>query len=408
MFSQITAFSVYGQAGINLYIDTDKKIRIYILNKNGLGIIQYANRVRNREVIDKVIIGYPAKEVDNDIMPLNYYIDYETAEKQVALMNENKISFDSTDIRQKQIIELTYGLPTECFESHGDIISFNRDRYKTYKMIKNVGAYERQLQVIYNRLVSNDFGVTIKKLDKDTKDISSTKLQGQNFAGQMTRFNFNTFKKQRNGGYWLDLDDNKQLKKVCTGDTAKKIEDIFNILYLRNNGDFEKTKSDFKVFVNTVIQQNGTIKKKDISDFALMLEIIRDWEQYYDNAFVAILMSDDVDVARVAALYVRTLCKESINWKQIAEEAYAKISRLKNVVDTYEDLFEKLGNPYTFNLIDDEKTNEIYSYLIKKHTRGCNKKSVTFEGISYANIDEVIERTGLSKRTIYRKLKAQS
>lgn len=407
VFSQITAFSVYGQAGINLYIDTDKKIRIYILNKNGLGIIQYANRVRNREVIDKVIIGYPAKEVDNDIMPLNYYIDYETAEKQVALMNENKISFDSTDIRQKQIIELTYGLPTECFESHGDIISFNRDRYKTYKMIKNVGAYERQLQVIYNRLVSNDFDVTIKKLDKDTKDISSTKLQGQNFAGQMTRFNFNTFKKQRNGGYWLDLDDNKQLKKVCTGDTAKQIEDIFNSLYVRNEGDFEKTKSDFRAFVNSVIKRNNTIRKKDISDYALMLEITRNWESYYDNAFIVVLMREDITVAQIAALYVRTIYKEGMNWRSIADEAYARIVKLKKVVDTYRDIVDSLGKPYDFKVINDEKTKEIYTYLVNKHTRGSNKKSVTLDGITYTDIDDAVKKTGLSKRTIYRRLKAQ-
>jgi ornithine cyclodeaminase len=59
----------------------------------------------------------------------------------------------------------------------------------------------------------------------------------------MTRFNFDTFKKQRDGGFWLDLDDDKQLKKVCIGDTAKRIEEIFNSLYVRNEGDFEKTKS---------------------------------------------------------------------------------------------------------------------------------------------------------------------
>ena len=407
VFSPITAFSVYGQAGINLYIDTDKKVRIYILNKNGLGIIQYANRVRNREVIDKVIIGYPTNEVDNDVIPLSHHVDYETVEKKTALLNENKVSFDVIDIRQKQIIELTYGLPSECLEKIGDVVSLNRDRYKTYRMIKNVSAYERQLQVIYNRLTSNDFDVVITKLDKDTKDISTTKLQGQNFAGQMTRFNFDTFKKQRDGGFWLDLDDDKQLKKVCIGDTAKRIEEIFNSLYVRNEGDFEKTKSDFRAFVNSVIKRNNTIRKKDISDYALMLEITRNWESYYDNAFIVVLMQEDVTVAQIAALYVRTIYKEGMNWRSISDEAYARISKLKKVVDTYRDIFDSLGKPYDFKVINDEKTKEIYTYLVNKHTRGSNKKSVTLDGITYTDIDDAVKKTGLSKRTIYRRLKAQ-
>ena len=407
VFSPITAFSVYGQAGINLYIDTDKKVRIYILNKNGLGIIQYANRVRNREVIDKVIIGYPTSEVDNDVIPLSHYVDYETVEKKTSLLNENKVSFDVIDIRQKQIIELTYGLPTDCLEKIGDAVSLNRDRYKTYRMIKNVSAYERQLQVIYNRLTSNDFDVVITKLDKDTKDISTTKLQGQNFAGQMTRFNFDIFKKQRDGGFWLDLDDDKQLKKVCIGDTAKQIEDIFNSLYVRNEGDFEKTKSDFRAFVNSVIKRNNTIRKTDISDYALMLEITRNWESYYDNAFIVVLMQEDVTVAQTAALYVRTIYKEGMNWRSIADEAYARIFKLKKVVDTYRDIFDSLGKPYDFKVINDGKTKEIYTYLVNKHTRGSNKKSVTLGGITYTDIDDAVKKTGLSKRTIYRRLKAQ-
>lgn len=408
VFSQITAFSVYGQAGINLYIDTDKKIRIYILNKNGLGIIQYANRVRNREVIDKIMIGYCAKDVDNDVIPLNYNIDYEAAEKKIQMLNDNRVSFDVTDLRQKRLIEMTYGLPTECVEMHGDLYTLNKDRYKTYQMIKNVSVYESQLQVIHNRLESNDFEVKIIQLAKDTKDISTTRLQGQNFAGQMTRLDFSVFKKQKAGGFWLDLDEDKQLKKVCIGDLAQKIEFIFNTLYENNNGDFEKTQSDFRAFVNTVIKKNGTIKKKDIADYAIMLEMTRDWEQYYDNAFVTLLMRDDVNVAHVSALYVRAQCKEGMNWKPLAEEAYARISGLKKVIDKYKDIFGSLTEPYKYKVTNDRLTNEIYSYLTNKHTRGSNKKPVTIGGITYADIDEAVEKTGLSKRTIYRKLKTQS
>ena len=63
--------------------------------------------------------------------------------------------------------------------------------------------------------------------------------------------------------------------------------------------------------------------------------------------------------------------------------------------------------PYDFKVIIDEKTKDIYTYLVNKHTRGSNKKSVTLDGITYADIDDVVKKTGLSKRTIYRRLKAQ-
>ena len=86
----------------------------------------------------------------------------------------------------------------------------------------------------------------------------------------------------------------------------------------------------------------------------------------------------------------------------------ARISGLKKVIDKYKDIFGSLTEPYKYKVTNDRLTNEIYSYLTNKHTRGSNKKPVTIGGITYADIDEAVEKTGLSKRTIYRKLKTQS
>ena len=405
VFAQITAFSVYGQAGINLYIDTDKKLRIYVLNKNGLGIIQYANRVRNKEVIDKVMIGYPCTEVTNDVVQLSYDIDFEEAERTVEIINNNRVVFDVFDTRTKELIKLNYGIPFECLDTIGDKVSLNRDKYKTWKMLKNVAEYERQLQVIYNRLIDNDFDVKITKLLKDTKDISVTTLVSHRFAGQMTRFNFDMLIEKEDGGYWLK--PTEAFKKICTGDLVKTIENVFNILYNENNEDFEKTKDAFKYFVNSIIHEKGTIMKKDINNYELMLKISKDWDKYYDNAFVTILLREDINVEQIAALYVRSKWVDGMNWKAVSEEAYDKINSLKNVVDTYKGVFANMNKPNEYNITVDALTEQIYSYLVGIHTRGKKAKSITLDGVTYANIDEAVEKTGLSKRTIYRRLKSK-
>jgi hypothetical protein len=376
-----------------------------VLNKNGLGIIQYANRVRNKEVIDKVMIGYPCNEVVNDIVPLKYDVDYKEAEQTVEIINKNRVVFDVFDIRTKELIKLNYGIPFECLDIIGDQVALNRDKYKTWKMIKNVSEYERQLQVIYNRLVDNDFEVKITRLLKDTKDIVDTKLQGQNFAGQMTRFDFDMLIEKEDGGYWLK--PTAAFKKICTGDLVKTIENVFNILYVENNGDFEKTKHAFKHFVNTIIQENGTIKKKDISNYALMLKISKDWDKYYDNAFVTILLKEDINVAQIAALYVRSKWVDGMDWKAVTEEAYNKINSLKKVVDVYKDVFTNLNKPHEYKITVDALTEQIFSYLVRVHTRGNKTKTITLDGVTYTNIDEAVEKTGLSKRTIYRRLKSK-
>ena len=95
VISQITAFSVYGQAGINLYIDVDKKVRVYIPNSNGMNIIQYSNRIRNKEVIDKVVIGYKQDNITNDIIPIDADISYDDIPERVERLN--KILFYEND-----------------------------------------------------------------------------------------------------------------------------------------------------------------------------------------------------------------------------------------------------------------------------------------------------------------------
>ena len=187
---QVTAFSVYGQAGINLWVDKDKKFRIYILSNNSLGIIQYANRIRNKECIDKVIIPYKVERIDNDINQQSTDIDFGEAERKISIINSTIKSYDLFSNKNKSIFELRYGISVDCLDILDSKYVLNKDSYTTYKLIKNVEEYEKQIQLIYNRLVSNDFDVKLNYMIKDTKTIKATHLRSNQFAGQMSSFDF--------------------------------------------------------------------------------------------------------------------------------------------------------------------------------------------------------------------------
>ena len=147
--------------------------------------------------------------------------------------------------------------------------------------------------------------------------------------------------------------------------------------------------------------------KKDINNYELMLKISKDWDKYYDNAFVTVLLRKDINAEQIAALYVRSKWVDGMNWKAVSEEAYDKINSLKNVVDAYKDVFVNMNKPHEYNIIVDTLTEQIYTYLVRIHTRGKKAKTITLDGVTYANIDEAVEKTGLSKSTIYRRLKSK-
>ena len=247
--SQITIFSVYGQAGINLYIDTDKKLRIYILNKNGLGIIQYSNRVRNREVIDKIILGYKYNEVSNNVTALSTDVDFVDANKRVDMLNSIQKPFNIFEIKNKNIIKLKFKLNEDYLDKIDNKYFLNNDLYKTYKLIENVNKFETQIQVIYNRLISNSFNVNFVYLDKDTKDIKKTKMRSNTFAGKMVNFDYNMIKKSKNGTYWVE--PSEDFRKICTGNLLDTLDYIWSELSL--NCDFDEVKDKFNQFiVNTI------------------------------------------------------------------------------------------------------------------------------------------------------------
>lgn len=404
---QITAFSVYGQAGINLYIDIDKKLRIYILNKNGLGIIQYANRVRNREVIDKIVIGYKKSNVDNNIKSLSYNVDYSEAYHRIEQLNSIKRVKDifEIDVRNKEILKLRWGLYYEYLERVGDQIQLIEKRYATYSLIKNVQSYENQIQIIYNRLIDNHFKVNIINLSKDIKDIKSSKLRRNQFAGQMTRFNFDQFIEKKDGTYWFK--PNEEFKKICTGDLCEKIEKIFNML-IGKFGGFDNATEEFNKFIRGILKEFKSITKSHVNSFYNMLEISQNWEAYYDNVLIGLLKHNKFDEKQITALYIRAIWHDKLDWKLITKECYEKIKSLNFTIKAFENVFDELNEYNDFEIIFDDLTNEIYTYILNEHKTGKNSKEIVYKGITYKNIAEAMEQTGKTKQAIYKWIKTHS
>ena len=207
---QVTLFSVYGQAGINIVIPDGIKARVYILCNTGLGIIQYANRIRNKEAIDKIVIPYKMANVNNRYnemqkININDYID--EANKRIEALNSTIKDVDIFSLRQRDILRLLYGFKPDVLDKMNGKYIINPQHYKTLLQINMVTEYEKQLQVIYNRLKQNYFEPNIVNLDMDPKMKQRTNLRSTQFGGVMARFNKDIVKISKEGRIWLDVDD---------------------------------------------------------------------------------------------------------------------------------------------------------------------------------------------------------
>lgn len=399
---QITVFSVYGQAGINLYIDTDKKLRIYIINNTGLGIIQYANRVRNREVIDKIVIGYKYSKINNDISILDQTVDYAEAEKRVDMLNSVQKSFDIFETKTKDAVKLRFGLLNDYLDKIDNTYSLNRRLYKTYKLIENVEQFESQIQVIYNRLINNNFKVHFEYLMNDTKDIKRTKMRNNTFAGQMVNFDYEMFKETKEGRYWFQ--PTEEFKKICTGDLTETIEYIWN--ELNTDGNFDNTREKFEQFIVNTVAAKDSICKKDITDFAQLLSIKSNWEMYYNNAFIIAMLDDRWTTNLLTAAYVRSIYNSKINWKDACEETYKKMKQLRTIVDMYTDIFYDLeGTCEPLNIENDDVTKMIYTFVMEKHNKSNNTKEITIDGVTYQSVTEASKALGISRQAVYKRIK---
>lgn len=404
--NNVTIFSVYGQAGINLYIDLDKKVRLYILNKNGLGIIQYANRVRNKQVIDKVIIPFKKSLINNQIIKIDDNVDIEEALRKVDVLNSTIKQFDIFDIKQKSILLLRYGFAPDCLDRMADKVSLNIPNYHIYKMIKNVESYEKQIQIIYNRLIENDFEVSFNYLAKDVKTNRSTKMRSNQLAGNIINFDFSQIKYDNSGNIYIKPND--KLLKVSTGNLLEILTNIFNYIK-RSGGNVEEIYNDA---IKSIIKRKNNITKKDLENLNTLYYLTENWSNFYNSNFIKAMENKDWDDIKLTTAFIRSIYNDKMkeqDWKILSDEAYLKIHNLRKVFNDYTYTIESLSyDNENLNIPLDDKTQEIYTYILKEHTNGKkNTKSVTIDGVTYSSIQEASEKLGVSRQAIHKRLKNQ-
>lgn len=366
--NNVTIFSVYGQAGINLYIDINKKVRLYILNKNGLGIIQYANRVRNKQVIDKVIIPFKKEQIDNKIEKIDDKIDIEEAERKCDIINSTIKPFDIFDIKQKSILLLRFGLISDCLDKIGDKFSLNIGNYNVYKLIKNIENYEKQIQIIYNRLIENDFEVSYNYLIKDEKTNKVTKMRSNQLAGNIVNFDFSQIMYDKNGNIYIKPND--KLLKVSTGNLIEILTNIFNHIR-RNRNDIEEV---FNEYIKGIIKKKNTVTKKDLENIDILFYLQDNWNNFYNSNFIKAMENEDWDDIKLTTAFIRSVYNNKMtkkDWQTLSDEAYLKIHNFRKVFNDYTDIIESFSyNNENLNIILDEKTQEIYNYIYCQHTNG--------------------------------------
>lgn len=393
---QITAFSVYGQAGINIYIDTNKKIRMYILNTNALSIIQYANRVRNKEVIDKVVIPYKIERIDNRIKAIDEKANFEEALNKVQMINEAR-KVDNKDVfkllSNRQLIELKFGLPTDVLGVVNDEVVLQENLFETWSIIQHVCEYESQIQLIYNHLISNQFKLNFIYLDNDVKTKQRTCMRSNQFAGQMLRFDYDMIKASKDNSK-LYLEMNKNFEKVAVGNTKDTIEYILNTFWNESN-KIEEVKLKFYELINRIVREKGTIKKIDLVRYGEFLHICKHFHEYIDNAFLIALLNPELSVEKATGIYMRYIWSDKIDWKSASDEVYEHMNRLKKIVSEYHEFFEANSDVSKLNIENDEITSMVYTYVIGKHS-GKKSNGVVINGVKYDSQREAAQKLGKS------------
>ena len=360
--------------------------------------------MRNKEVIDKVVIPYKYSKLNNNIRDLDSNIDYDFAKTRVDMINSNRARYDIFDERYKNLFEVTYGMIPEVLDSLDEKYILNERRYKAYRLIKNVQKYESQMQLIYNRLTTNYFDMNCVYLDKDVPLAKHSQLRQDRFSGQMVRFDWGMVQETREGVLWIK--PTEEFNKVVTGDLKSVIEDIINRLYNSNGRDKDKTEAEFKSAIQEIVRRTGGITKSDIVEYDEFLELIAYYGQYIDREFLENMTKDDWNPFKEAARYTRSIYNERIDWKIASKEVYGNLKRLSGIVYDYLDVFmfqpkmtDKMDIP------DDEITQMIEEYLKQTYIRNKKKGGpVVVDGIRYKSIKEAMNKTGLSRSTIWRKM----
>lgn len=417
---KITLVSVYGQAGINIYADAGDRVRIYVLDNSALGIVQYANRIRNKETIDRVYVPYKMSDMTSNVVRVDDVVDFDDAERRVELLNDN-FTFRYDDpfdmyadlgsgkyADRELMMKISYGIPKECLNvSYDGKFSLVRDVYESYDIIVKNKRYEKQMQVIWNRLVHNYFDVEIEYIDCKADRISS-KFAARKFAGQILRLANSKYsdivRLDSKGKHWLDTKDD-YMHKIMTGTLSSDICTVLD--WFAQDGDEAYVKDRFKDFVNDLVETKGTVAKVDFKVAADTIKILKKIDSCGDSFYLNMLMSEEWGLNKTVAYYVGTLKFDEKDFDVVVKESVALFTKVNRCLQEYTDMFEVHKCELRSDMMkksDLEVAKRVLTVLEGNRKRGKQCR-IEFEGKVYSSVSEAARMTGKSRPTIMKNCK---
>lgn len=420
---QVAVFSVFGQSGINIY--PDRPVRIYVLNTNGTEIIQYLNRVRNKEVIDKVTIFYKRDNISNTNPSMDNFsnFDMEEAKRKVddiektyrtgkykrsnGQIDDIANLFDIKRNEYKNHLWYYYfGLIYDVIdkiETYNGINRFelNDEAYKTWKLCKNTSVYENSIQKIFNRLITNYCEVNTIYQEEEKPDPIDTTLRRDTLYRQLIELNENDLS-YNNSNWSFYIDSNKnQLMKLLDQRLKSDIELIINHFYDKQDTETRTKKTAIEDFLNWIQQialKKGTVKKTDIKLYAKFLRIV-DNKIYDKNAHLKIFLDyikrsnrDELnteDIINISAAYYGVVYNKQTESELtgLMDQLYEYTKELNKIYKEYNEWFTEteIDTDFNFNDICDkapELVSDCKRRLIQKHLKERLKVNEEFEYIN--------------------------
>lgn len=421
---QVALFSVYGQVGINLdKLNVDDRIRVYILSNYACDIIQYANRIRNKKLIDKVIIPIKKSSIKTKYnnLKLSNNVDLE----EIKLI-ENKIN-NIMCVGHKNVTKSPYilNIPKCIIYEDGKKLFINDSCWKIYNNIKETRQYEMQTQVIWNRLIDAYFDVEIINVET-IKDTTKTKMRSNVFAGVIRKAKLeDILSLDSENKLVIKYNENKyNINRYMDDKTKHDIEKLLNEIYVKNDKNWVTLQTEWTNILNYIEKKTGSLRKKDIQDYCFSKSIINETETYVDSYFIRALQDERYNLCHSAALlaykHLTNIEIEDNKYKDIAERAYNNIKELKKIIDKFTEIFDDYKDDTIHKKIDDifelHDLSTIYYYLVEQHTSGKKggkkggkknaAKKVIYNGVEYDSLTEMAKKLGVSRVTASKWLKS--
>ena len=447
---QVCLVSTYGQAGINIYADEGQSMRLYVLNNNAMSIIQYINRIRNKEHVDRVMLYYPREDLGDGVSE-GTAVDADEVQKKVEALRSMRpaVSSDEEGKKEYRVINYTLSLSAEYVDF--DRLVVLDDCLEIYREMQHTKHREHCMQSIWSRLVDAWVKVEFSYPAQDVKDEARGKF-GSSFAGAIKRFDALTDLECRRGTGRMSFEfkpQSKQLEHFVIGSLKSDMEYICEYFAEGKHREEQKRSAideGFKNFLAQIEKKTGTVRKSDIEHFAEVIHLKKHLAELSDRTFVILLnknrneMSDEKFI-EFGANCAAWECEEGVVSEELAvlagEEACNRLKSVHAYIEQF-DWFIDFGSA---ELSTDESAgacegvrdgvldlseevsidakvqwrNRIYTGMIKrwekKKKRGAVKKKVEciFDDgrvSEFNSINECADALGVTRITVQSALKS--